>query len=290
MRAPHADAIRDHRLRRAIVATKAANRLVNRLGPSVAFELTEEEGCSLGQVFAAFLAAEQLLGLQRVWTALDDANIAEPARIELFQITAGTIRGHLSDLIRAGAGLCSAASLITLVSEGLSVVDAEASRLIRAEVREEAAARRERLVALGASEDIVSALVRLYELDGVFGLAALATRTHGDSLMLARAYTRIGEALGLDWAQRQVARFIPADQWERLLIAGLARDLEQVRIDFLARLADGDPDASLDRWIGEHSDGIEQFRRSLVASRAAPRVTAAMLAHLTNQARILLSK
>ena len=53
---------------------------------------------------------------------------------------------------------------------------------------------------------------------------------------MTRAYTRLGEALGLDWAQQQVARFVPADQWERLLTAGLARDFEQLRIDFLVAL------------------------------------------------------
>ena len=77
--------------------------------------------------------------------------------------------------------------------------------------------------------------MRLYELDGVFGIAALAARRKVDELEVTRAYTRLGEALSLDWAQQQVARFVPADQWERLLTAGLARDFEQLRIDFLSR-------------------------------------------------------
>ena len=56
-----------------------------------------------------------------------------------------------------------------------------------------------------------------------------------DELAFTRAYTRLGEALALDWAQQQVARFVPTNQWERLLTAGLARDFEQLRIEFLAR-------------------------------------------------------
>src|SRR6185369_9199675 len=55
MRKAHPDAIRAHRLRNEIVATKAANRFVNRLGPGLAFDLTEEEGSSLRQVVTAFL-------------------------------------------------------------------------------------------------------------------------------------------------------------------------------------------------------------------------------------------
>ena len=63
MRKSEADAIRAHRLRNEIVATKVANRLVNRLGPGVAYDLVEEEGVSLQQVVAAFLVAERLLDL-----------------------------------------------------------------------------------------------------------------------------------------------------------------------------------------------------------------------------------
>jgi len=40
MQKKYADAIRAHRLRHELVATKVANRLVNRLGPSVALDLT----------------------------------------------------------------------------------------------------------------------------------------------------------------------------------------------------------------------------------------------------------
>src|SRR5205085_5065221 len=71
MRKAHAESIRAHRLRNEIVATKVANRLVNRLGPGVAFDLTEEEGASLQQVVAAFLVAERLLDLDRLWLEIE---------------------------------------------------------------------------------------------------------------------------------------------------------------------------------------------------------------------------
>ena len=94
----------------------------------------------------------------------------------------------------------------------------------------------------------------------MFGVAALAARKKIDELELTRAYTRLGEALGLDWAQQQIARFVPSDQWERLLTAGLARDFEQLRIDFLARRAASDPTARSSDWIERNRARIDQFR------------------------------
>jgi glutamate dehydrogenase len=290
MRKAHADAIRAHRLRDEIVATKVANRLVNRLGPGVAFDMMEEEGASLQQVISAFLVAERLLDLDRLWSEIEGDNLPETVRIELFAIAAASIRSHIADVIRAAGGETSVEQMCALLEPGVRKISAAATKLIRAEVRNEAAARRDRLIALGASEDIVRGLVRLFELDGVFGIAALAAKRDLDQLAVTRAYTRLGEALGLDWAQQQVARFVPADQWERLLTAGLARDFEQLRIEFLRRLRNGEIDDAVDNWIAKHNDRIEQFRKLVRRARAEGHVSAPMLAQIAGQARILLGR
>jgi glutamate dehydrogenase len=290
MRKVHADAIRAHRLRNEIIATKVANRLVNRLGPGVAFDLTEEEGASLQQVIAAFLVAERLLDLDKLWAEIEHDNLPETVRIELFSIAAASISSHLSDVLRAGGGETRVDKLCALLEPGVRKISAAAAKLIRAEVKNEAAARRDRLIALGASDDIVRLLVRLYELDGVFGVAALSARKKLDELEATRAYTRLGEALGLDWAQQQVARFVPADQWERLLTAGLARDFEQLRIEFLGRCRGGDVDGGVEQWIADHGDRIDQFRKLVGRARTEGHVSAPMLAQIAGQARILLGR
>ncbi len=290
MRKAHADAIRAHRLRNEIVATKVANRLVNRLGPSVAFDLTEEEGASPQQVISAFLVAERLLDLGKLWQEIEEDSLPEAVRIELFSIAAASVRSHLSDIIRAAGGETRVEVLCKLLEPGVRKISAAATKLIRSEVRNEAAARRDRLIALGAEEEIVRGLVRLYELDGIFGIAALAARKGVDELALTRAYTRLGEGLGLDWAQQQVARFIPADQWERLLTAGLARDFEQLRIEFLSRRRNGQPDVAVDEWIVEQRARIDQFRHLIARARAEGHVSAPMLAQIAGQARILLAR
>jgi len=290
MRKAHHHAIRTHRLRHEILATRVANRLVNRLGPTVALDLTEEEGASLGQVIAAFLVTERLLDLNELWVEIEQAALPESIRIELFSIAASSIRAHLSDVIRSAAGESSFGALCKLFEPGVRKISSASSRLIRAEVRNEALARRDRLISMGASEQVVRGLVRLFELDGIFGIAAMAARRKVDELALTKAYTRLGEALSLDWAQQQVARFVPKDQWERLLTAGLARDFEQLRIDFLSRTRNKDPSAAVDDWITRQSPRIEQFCNLITRARTEGNVSASMLAQIAGQARILLGR
>ena len=290
MQKRHADAIRAHRLRHQIIATKVANRFVNRLGPSLPLDMTEEEGVGLPQVVAAFLVAERLLDLKSLWAKIEQAKVAETSRIILFALAARFVRSHIGDVIRAGAGGTNIREIAELLKPGLDKVAAKATGLIRAEVRGEAAARRAQLEELGAGKDITDRLVRLYELDGIFGIAALGARKGLDELAVTRAYTRLGEVLGLDWAQQQVSRYMPADNWERLLVAGLMRDFEQVRIDFISRVRSEEPDESVERWVDRNPRRIAQFRALVDRAKLVGSVSPAMLAQIASQARILLSR
>ena len=252
--------------------------------------MTEEEGVGLSQVIVAFLVAERLFDLKSLWVDIERATMDEPSRIALFSLSAKTIRAHIGDIIRAAAGETNIDKLCKVLGPGIEKVAAKSSGLIRAEVRGEAAARRAQLEELGANKQIIDRLVRLYELDGIFGIAALGARKELDELAITRAYTRLGEVLGIDWAQQQVARYMPSDNWERLLAAGLLRDFEQVRIDFISRTRGEEPDESVERWVERNPKRIAQFRALVDRAKLAGTVTAPMMAQIATQARILLSR
>ena len=144
------------------------------------------------------------------------------------------------------------------------------------------------LVGLGVG--VVAASMLPFTGPLLLGVAALSAHNKVDELEATRAYTRLGEALGLDWAQQQVARFVPADQWERLLTAGLARDFEQLRIDFLGRCHGANVDGGVEQWIDEQRPRIDQFRKLVARARSEGHVSAPMLAQIAGQARILLGR
>ncbi|MBY0521414.1 MAG: NAD-glutamate dehydrogenase, partial [Sphingomonas sp.] len=148
----------------------------------------------------------------------------------------------------------------------------------------------DRLEQLGAPAPLAQKVVRLFELDGAVGLADLGERLRIDESILTRAFTRLGQALGLDWAQATAARIKSSDPWERLLIAGLARDFQQIRLDFLGRGDGNDPQLLVDRFLGENDARIVQFRNLVDRARRATVPNAAMLAQIAGQARVLLGR
>ena len=283
-------AIRQHRLRREIIATKIANRFVNRLGITAIFSLTEEEGASFGQAAAGFVAAERLFGMQALWERLDGADLPEQLRLDLFEHAADALLLHIADILRNTPSSMKLAEIVESVQPGIDKLSSSLSTLLRREVATESAARRQRLIGLGAPEDIADRIVRLYELNGAVGISALGRRLGIDEIGLTNAYTKLGETLALDWAQAAAGRVRPQDQWERLLTAGLARDFEQLRLDFLARKRATDPQEAVEKWTSAQGPRIEQFRRVVDRARHAPLTTAPMLAQIAAQARVLLGR
>ncbi len=282
--------IAGHRLRREIIATKLANRIINRLGPVHPFELVEEEGCTLAQVAAAFVAAERLLDCGTIWALLDTAVMAEDARLAMFDRTARALRGHIADVLRAGRGTEAAGDLIAQLADGVGLLSHTAAALLRGEAQAEGRRLSAELVAAGIPGDVAARVVHLYDMDGAIGLAQLAAERQIDATALTGAFADLGQALGLDWAQAAASRASPSDPWERLLVAGLARDFQQMRLEFLARADCADPAAQVTAWLGTHAPLVAQYRALIGRAQASGTAAPAMLAQLAGQARTLLMR
>ncbi|MGN6278361.1 MAG: NAD-glutamate dehydrogenase [Sphingomonas sp.] len=289
MREKFATAIDEHRLRNEIVATKLANRIVNRLGVLHPLELAEEEGASLADIAAMFVAAERLFDLPSLWAEIETADMPEAARLALFDEVAVATRSQMADLLRVCAPGTGPGAAIARLQSGIDQLGEQAKDLLLDEARAHSARIADQLTTAGAPKKLVAKVVRLFELDGAVGLADLGQRLKLEEAVLTRAFTRLGEALGLDWAQSNAARIASSDPWERLLIAGLARDFQQLRLEFLAR-ADGDPQAAVDRWIEVNGARVAQFNRLVARARQVPSPSAAMLAQIAGQARVLLGR
>ncbi len=289
LRARFPDALLTHQLRPEIVATEVANRMVNRLGIVHPFELAEEEGAAMGEVAAAYLVVERLLGVRAIWEALDETPVDEDARLALFDRAAASARAHTADLLRSADRHLGVGEAVERLRGPVERLCEAAGGLVSDAAGAEAADIERAALDAGTAPDLAAALKRLYAADGAIGLASLSASSGTDEIALARAFTRLGEAVGLDWAQTSAQSIPTSDPWERLLLSGLARDLQQMRLDFL-RGRDGDPEAAVERWLEALAPRVRQFRRQIDSARAAAAVTPAMLAQLASQARVLLNR
>ncbi|HYD24952.1 MAG TPA: NAD-glutamate dehydrogenase domain-containing protein [Croceibacterium sp.] len=294
MQGPFRKRILGHRLRPQIVATVIANGIVNRMGLVHPFELAEEEGAGLDHVAAAFVSTSRLLGMEAIWAAIDATAMPEAARLLLFDQAASALRGHMADLLRSGGAVLSPSRLMNeMAGEVAELVD-HVDDLLAKEARGHAAAIAAGLLAAGAPAELAAIVAQLFAVDGAFGLARLSRDTGIAPVRLTQAFSDLGERLGLDWAQQKASVMNPSDPWERLLVAGLARDFQQMRFEFLRSLAGRkrgkDPLALIDEWARARAPAIRQFRAMIARAQASPTLAPAVLAQVASQARNLLRR
>jgi glutamate dehydrogenase len=285
----HKDAALSHRLRNQIIATKLANRLINRMGMLHPFELAEEEGCSLGNVAGAFVVADRVFGISKLWQAIETGQMTESTRLRLFAEVATEMRAQMADIIRNAVPGRRVDDTLAAYAPVIKQLSDDRAKLLPQDIKMQTDAFAERLILDGAPEKIASDIVRLAQLDGAIGLAALSNAKGLNVADLTKAFTAIGDALGISWAQGTAMQMDPADPWERLLVAGLARDFQAMRLDFLRARKTKKPHDDAQGWLAKNTDRVQSFKAMIDRARIGTAPSAAMLAQIAGQARALLA-
>ena len=295
MQSTYLSQIRGHQLRRELVATDLANRIVNRLGLIHAFELPEEEGVALSDVAAAFVVVERLFDLKALWADIDASKMPEPARLTLLDRLAAAVGNLMSDVLRTTGGRVEAGEMVASLAGGVARLREGRDSLLSGEALERSQALRADFVSKGAPADLAGRVADLFDFDGSVGLAQLSLQTEIDPAALTHAFGDIGARIGIDWAQGTAAHMSPSDVWERLLVDGLARDFQHMRIEFLRRLTRRksgreDPEGAIAKWAEANAPAIAQFRSMIARAQNSPPVAPAALAQIAAQARNLLER
>lgn len=214
--------IQGHSLRREILATRLANRLINRLGFIHPFEIAAEEGVGLAEVAIAYFGAERLFRMNEVWKEIEAASMPEAGRIKLLAAAARSLRPHVADLL--GTALTGSGPLGRSEALIKYVRDLEGFEGGHQSLRSG-----------GATAEVK--ISRLAQLDGVIGLAEIACADGGDVRRLAAAFSGLADVLSLSWLQKAAATLAPRDYWERVVLKALGRDIKSALLEFVRRHA-----------------------------------------------------
>ncbi len=295
MRKAFAVEIKSHRLRREMIATDLSNRIINRLGFIHTFELPEEEGVGLADVAAGFVVAEHLFDLGQLWSDIDSAAMSESARIALLDRLSAAVGNLISDVLRTASGRVETGATIAQLKPGVEVLLEARPQLISGEALRQSERVRAHFCEIGCPKALSNRVADLFDFDGSIGLANLALKSAIDPTLLTRSFSSIGNRIGLDWAQSTAAHMAPTDIWERLLVDGLARDFQHMRLDFLSRLLRGkaaknDPLRAVDHWAAKNAASIARFQAMIARAKAQPPIAPAALAQIASQARNLLER
>lgn len=228
----------NHRLKREIIATRLANRLVNMTGPVYPYEMRDASSVNIGTLVRASEAARAIFGLDDLCSRIDALDNKAPTQAQTLmrlEIT-GTLRqltGGLVQPILQGAEL---SDLIPMYSEGVSNLRADLDSCLSPFVKERIRARADTFLKAGAPEDLAMDAASIRILATAREAVDVSQKTGWNIVPTARIQHALDEIMGLD-KMRAAVRDIQLDgHWERLALqrVGDALPSQQAALSELA--------------------------------------------------------
>ncbi len=281
-----------HPLRREILATVLANRVVNDEGITFVNRLVMETGAARAQVVPAYRLAHSLIGAGERWSAVEQVGATvDPAvrRVLLDAIdwlVESITRWFLgrSDPLPTPEELEEARRAFAELEACFADPDFVA-------LREDRAVQISELVAAGIREDLATRHVYHDELVHAPDIIELANLHRRGIVDVAELFIRIGDRYRLDWLERQVAQVGATNRWHRWAVRSVEADLIRLRRDLAAWIlaeSNGlEPEAALDAYAASRSERhtrLAQFMQ-LLAQEGSSDLDPLLVA--TRQIRVL---
>ncbi len=245
-----------HRLKREIVATVLANKIVNLAGPVFVHRMKEVSSAPASRVARAFVVAEGAFGLSALKSRIDLLDGKVPAAVQT------SMYGDVAEQLRR-LGLWFLVNVPASADLGETVAryrgSIEALRgtfntLVSEYDMEDTTKRIDDMIKAGVPADLADDIAALPLWSTTPEIAQLAHARSLDIDLVAGAYFAVGETVGLDRLRGLAARIAATEHWDRLAIRRIVDDLFAGQRALTAQVLAGFEGDPVDR---DRADGVK---------------------------------
>jgi len=231
VRTRFADDIKNHRLRRELVATLLCNDIVNRAGADFAQGIAEASGAELSAVARAAAMASGAFRLADLYDRINalDGKVPAATQIDMHRETTALLRRETIWMLRNVAPDAAIDQTVAQYRAGIDALKGTFSGLVSPLERDAVAARIAELTEAGVPHDLADEAGALPLFATVADMVSLAGETGIPLDAVAGAYFAAGAALGIDRLREQAARVTPSGHWDALSLTRIEDDLFAVQ-------------------------------------------------------------
>ncbi|MCP3959555.1 MAG: NAD-glutamate dehydrogenase [bacterium] len=286
--------IRQHRLRREIIATVVTNDIVNRVGITFLHEVKERTGMAAADIARAYLLSREIFGMREMWRRIEELDNLMPASVQASMLAeCGRLieRGAVWFLreeagpLDIGGQVERYASGVQAVGEGLETLLSEGDGKVLGE-------RVASYVEEGAPEEVASMAARLPLLAPGCDIVRIALDAGVGVGEVGKVYFATGSRLGFDWLRRAALHLPSESAWDKLAITAIVDDLYGHQSDLTRRVIEnagaGDVDeTAIDRWAEGRRSQVSQTEHLLAELQSLASPSLSMLAVANRQLKSL---
>jgi glutamate dehydrogenase len=219
--------LKTHRLRREIISTALANRIVNLAGPVFVSRMKEMSGAPDARIARAFVVAEGVFGLAALKARIDavDGRVKADVQTGMYAAIAEILRRLGLWFIANVPENVDLASTIALYRGGVESLRGTFANLVSPYEAQHTEARITELQAGGVPLDVAEDVAVLPLMGGAPEIALLAHERGLSIDLVAGAYFAIGAEVGIDRLRGLAQRISGGEHWDRLAIRRIVDDL-----------------------------------------------------------------
>ena len=274
IRDAHGEPIRNHRLRRELIATVVTNQLVNTMGMAFPHRLAEEQGVSLTVVTRAFLMAVKTLRADQLMDEIEAQDGAMPAasQYQLMTRVSGLIKHGCNWFIGAAREDTPIAEVVATVSEDVGAIENGLPDMLPGAYRKDWDKAVRRHEKAGAPTALAQRIANTRVLGTALDMARLRSDS-GESLdIVTDSFFTVGQQLSVLWLHGALNALAVSGRWPALARATLRDDVYRLHALIVGHVLTHPGDsgqARFDDWASAHQQDVDFTRARINEIRNA---------------------
>ena len=223
----YGEQLRNHNLRREIIATKLSNTMCNEMGVTFLYRLNKETGSPYAAIIRAYLAAREIFHLPELWREIEassNTNVAN-AKERMMNDMVRLVRRATRWFLRNRRVKIDIAQTISQFSKPIAGIAKDLPNLLVGVERKHFKERINAYLEAGLPEKLAGHVATTRSLFSVLDIVDAANLHKMDVKHLATIYYHLSDSLELSWFRNQILNHSVRDQWDALARSALRDDL-----------------------------------------------------------------
>lgn len=264
------DAIRAHRLRREIIATRVTNSMINRVGGTFVTQLMEKTGMRPEEIARAFIIAREAFSVRDLWAPIEALDNKVPAHVQtsmLLDINKLLDRGTIWFLrnVSAGDGLEETVERFRI---GILNLATGLNDALPMHYRDDLDQRAKAYFDDGVPKDLARSIAGLVNVASGTDIVLLAEERGLDVCNVAKLYFAVGSRFRLGRLRAACEAIDSESHWQKLAVAALIEEVFGHQLHLTAHVLDvsknvTDPDKAIKAWVDVHQNAIDRTEQLL---------------------------
>jgi len=271
-----ADQLDRHKLRREIIATQVANKLINLMGPTFIQRMIDATGASSPDIAKAFFIAKDVFGMEQLWEAIEklDFHVGAQDQMDMMLGLMRLVRRGTRWFLRNRRCELDVSTVTERFSPGVHQVSNELPSLLVGARLKQWEKNRAYYMAQGFPAELADVAAGANSMLPVLGIVEAAEIANRPVKEVAQYYFSLGDRLELFWFAQEIDNLPVDNHWQALAREAFRDDLDwqqrSLTVSVLQLgLDDMDVGEQVDHWCKEFEFMVHRWKSMIFELRSA---------------------